>query len=369
MLPLDKAQTNYSQNSFFTELVNLPWKIIAHVVGGVAFQTSGTYAPRLFMEASHLNGCTFNMGANVNDYFKHCKYHYPKLEIKSEKEQEQFYANYAAAQEETGRLLTSQLSDFLCLQEVVDMERPLIKSLEKKGFQVFHFEGNPTFDNVIALNQSRFKDITNHSIDVDISDTFKKDATIVTATDIVTGQRMTFVSAHVPGIDLAKSAIDGNEAAAGDNYCSAIVHKLSKIATGTIQIIGADMNANPEKWNPWFEIFAKQGFQVLRSNSSTNVNPNDSEYQEREIDFMFAKTSSIWQQTKSIVCSTFENKVKLISDRPFGWNTSQNASDHLPVFINISTRLNASKAYQLWKSIYQLCLSSIYPKQPSIKIS
>lgn len=106
-------------------------------------------------------------------------------------------------------------------------------------------------------------------------------------------------------------------------------------------------------WNPRFELFSNQGFQVYRKNSATNVNPKDSIEQEREIDFIFTKaTTSIWQKIKSIFSSTVQFITTIKTENSIGWNVNDNASDHLPVFINISHKVNISQIYRLWNSIY-----------------
>ncbi|MGZ3632943.1 MAG: hypothetical protein ACXWM7_01260 [Parachlamydiaceae bacterium] len=279
--------------------------------------------------------CTYNVGSRVDDYFQLCRHFDPSLSFKSKEDEENFRSKYEVTQNRTAELLINKAVIY-CLQEVVDEERPIIKSLRERNFEIVHFKDLPYFDTVIALDKSRFKDITNHSINVAITPYFSKDAAIATATDILSGERVTFVSAHAPGFDLTKKPND-EDTAEGDYYCQKIVQELSDIDCGAIQIIGADMNANPEKWNPRFEVFSKEGFQVYRKNSPTNVNPNDSVEQAREIDFIFTKTtSSIWQKLKSILGSSLQLDAAIRSENSIGWNVDDNASDHLPVFVDIN---------------------------------
>jgi hypothetical protein len=307
--------------------------------------------------------CTYNLGSRVDDYFLLCKHLDPSLSFKSKKEEDDFLLKYDNVQNRTTELLANT-SEAYCLQEVADEDRPLIKSFKERNFEILHSTGTALFDTAIALDKNRFKDITNHSIIVQINPHFSKDAAIATATDIFTGERILFVSAHVPGFDFTKQ-VDDEDAAEGDLYCRAIVKKLSEIGSGTFHIMGADMNANPEKWNPRFEVLSQQRFQLHRTNSATNVNPKDSTEQEREIDFIFTKTStSIWQKIKSIFFSTVQFNTAIKIQNSIGWNIDDNASDHLPVFIGISHTIKSSKIHQLWNATYHAVSSCFRAQQP-----
>jgi hypothetical protein len=196
---------------------------------------------------------------------------------------------------------------------------------------------------------------------VEIGPGLKKDVAIATATELLSGRRITFVSAHVPGFDFTKEVSD-EDAYNGDFYCQAILKKLSEIGNGNIQVIGADMNANPEKWSHRFQEFFDRGFRLYRKNSPTNVNPKDSREQMREIDFIFTKTSSIWQKIKSIFFSTIQFETTIRNQNSIGWDMNVNASDHLPVFIDISAKINLSKIHQAWNATWDL-LSSCFRTQ------
>lgn len=294
--------------------------------------------------------CTYNVGSRIDDYFQLCRHLDPSLSFKNSEEEEAFRSKYDVTQNRTAELLTNK-AEVYCLQEVVSEERPLIQSLKEKAFEIIHLEGLPFFDTAIALDKDRFKDITNHSFDVQITKRFKKDVAIATATDVLTGQRITFVSAHAPGFDFTKEVSD-KDAAEGDFYCRAILNKLSEIGNSTLHVIGADMNANPEKWDPRFRVFYNQGFQLNRKNSATNVNPKDSKEKEREIDFIFTKTSSSnWQKIKSIFFSIIQFETAIKNENSIGWNIDDNASDHLPIFIGISAKISVSKICRLWNEM------------------
>lgn len=280
--------------------------------------------------------CTYNIG-RIEDYLKLCKYRDSSYTIKSKEEDESFQKKYDRIQSETTKLLEDQ-ADVFCFQEVGKRTRPIIQTLQSKGFKIVHDEKYDEFDTAVALNTSRFKNITPHSFNIQLTDSFNKDVAIATAEDIQTHQSAVFVSAHAPGFNLSQATINRDEAADGDLYCKTIAHELSEMGTYAIQVIGADMNANPEKWNPRFQFFSHQGFQIIRTGSSTNVNPKDSTYQEREIDFIFAKTTqSIGQKIKSIFSTTIKNHVAVKPFDPLGWDIEKNASDHLAIFMNVSS--------------------------------
>jgi hypothetical protein len=121
------------------------------------------------------------------------------------------------------------------------------------------------------------------------------------------------------------------------------------------------MNANPERWNPRFEIFS--GFQVNRNANATNVNPADGrynpEFQEREIDFILTKMIvSLWQKIKAIFCGYLENTAAIHHYNPLNWDHDTNCSDHLPVFTHVTSTQMDSKIYQLWAAISSCFCSS-----------
>lgn len=302
--------------------------------------------------------CTYNMGSSIDDYLLQCRHTNPAWKDKNAyflfenaEEEQDFAKSYKLTQDKTTELLTDKAAVY-CLQEVLNEERALIQSLKKKKFTIVHVESQ-YFDSVIALDQERFTDIVNHSFQVQIDQDTKKDVAVATATDTLSRQRMTFVSAHAPGF--AFENFDPQDAGKGDVYCEVILDELTKIGDGTVCVIGADMNANPEKWKPRFDLFSNKGFQLYRTDAATNVNPVDPVDKEREIDFIFTRTaSSILQKIKSIFISTIQTKVVVKKEgNPIGWSRDNNASDHLPVFVEVSHQVRVSKICQLWNAIYR----------------
>lgn len=270
-----------------------------------------------------LRVCSYNIGAHVGDYMLLCKYVNPNMSDKRTREEDAaFRAKYEKIQDITSKILEN-IADVFCLQEVVELDRPLMKMLQANDFHVVRCETVPYFDSAVVLNKKRFKDITNFSFVAQITETFPKDVAVALATEISSGQKMCFVSGHAPGCDLTR-AVRADDAADGDIYCRLVAQKLHEIAKGTLQVVGVDMNVNPEKWKGRFKIFTDEGFKIGRSNAITNVNSRDVSYKEREIDFFLFKPTGI---TASVKCFG-----------GLGFDPEKNQSDHLPVCLEMSVQ-------------------------------
>lgn len=269
---------------------------------------------------SALRFCHFNIGG-VKDYYIQHGFLKPDSKIK----QEELLSKYEIAQENIAKILcSSNPHDVYFLQEVIHKDRPLIRELIKTKFTLFHKNTYNGFDTVIALNGERFKDAQDFSIEVNVKQ-LKKEATIVVAKDLITEQSIAFVSAHAPGFDFESSNLE-QETQFGDTYCQAIITKLNEIAKGCIQIIGVDMNANPEKWQKRFDIFLKEGFKLVRLNEATNLNPQCKEVQ-REIDYVLVKIESLLSKNQSFIFDDQSTTIKAA----LTWDLTNNPSDHLPL--------------------------------------
>lgn len=267
---------------------------------------------------------SYNMGTNIKDFAWECDYLKEKIddgEISQKKYQE--------AQENTTKSLVGRASVYL-LQEVGMEDRPLAIGLKLAGYAMFHIlnhlnvsekvQNRRVFDAAIFLKQDEFMNVENHSKMID-----GWDVAIVSATHTLTGERITFASAHVPGFSLDEEKLCQADMRDGGKYCRIIIETVLAIKDSTIHIIGADMNANPEvlvkagekserTWTHCFEKFNDAGFETYRTDKSTNVKP-DSDYCKREIDFIFARA-----------VLTQEKTTRLLK-----WDSSLNASDHRPV--------------------------------------
>ena len=174
---------------------------------------------------------TYNMGANIYDYLAlrgHTDGFTPNAELANKPE---YHSDYAKAEEAVAVNFTDNAYnssfDVYCLQEVGSEDRPLIKRL-KSAFTIVHLEGHEgaVFDTAIALKNRRFEAITNHSFLAKTSNSgyTTSDLAVVTAIDKKTGEKVAFVSAHVPGFDFAqKGPMVERDVISGNIYCQEIV--------------------------------------------------------------------------------------------------------------------------------------------------
>ncbi|MFI5334358.1 MAG: hypothetical protein ACHQT8_04225 [Chlamydiales bacterium] len=319
------------------------------------------------------------MGASQGDYQMLCRHlnqapplpESPHFTDESTRSERQAYASelqaawergYAQAQEAASGSLAN-LADVYCFQEVATEERPFMRAFPQERFARIHLQNAQAFDTAILLDRERFREITHHSMNVLIqydsrgTNHWQQDVAIATAIDRLTDQRVTFVSAHTPGFNFTINPLNTNtcpELANGDRYCIAIANRLKEIGGSKIEVIGCDMNANPERWNARFQIFSD--FQVNRNGTATNVNAADGRIlpgsQEREIDFILTRViTSIWQRIKAFFCSYIVNTAAIHHYNPFTWDHETNCSDHLPVFIHVTSTRTSSKLHQLFSYI------------------
>jgi hypothetical protein len=235
-----------------------------------------------------LRVCSYNIGRDSGEYCNLLRCRDPDFKDIEDPEfsQSKIEERSKEAERQAAQLLEGQ-TDVYCLQEVISEDRTLIDFLKKKGFTIIHLLGKEIFDTVIALDPLRFKNIQNFSFNLSSDENILEDVAVAQAVDIKSNQLVVFTSAHVPGFNF--QSLNQREMKRGEISCEKIIQKLSSINQNAIQVIGADMNANPEVGGQRFEIFSKAGFQLNRCNLPTNVNPRDTVHQEREIDFIWTK--------------------------------------------------------------------------------
>lgn len=291
------------------------------------------------------NLCSFNIGLSASDYRRLSAYKrgevlaagergaLPFLDSEAFKNVQQ---QYKKAQEATAAKLQGVASVYL-LQEVGNERRPLLWDhnkkeaqdwLSKKSFRFFHSPRHGVkkfFGCAVAIDTTLFADIQNHSQLVTLKDStgapFLKDVAVVTATHQKSQKGFVFVSLHAPGCNL-QGDVDAHDAAAGDQYCAAVAEIVSRVGGSRTRVIGGDMNVNPEKWPARFSKF--QGYQILRSNKKTNVNPlyEADVDRKRELDFFLFSPQG----------SSLSSKV-VPSD--FKFNPKAHCSDHRPIRMQI----------------------------------
>lgn len=272
--------------------------------------------------------CSCNMGSDFNDYYNLCQYVEPSFLINSEGQQEQFKAKYGDIQKQVAARLKDQAEVFF-LQEAVELGRPLIVALQERHFQIF--KTNEKFSDCMIALSSNFQNVENHSKLLDGGD-----VAIANAVHKPSGQAFTFVSAHVPHCSL-EGVVDPDDASTGDHYCRQMAETLHQIGPSTVQLIGADMNANPEKWLPRFTTLTEKGFEIHRTRGPTNVKPQSQTYKERELDFFFTRTPPQKGLFSGITSLWKAQKVQMLTDQPLGWKSDRNASDHVPIFAHVVT--------------------------------
>jgi len=306
-----------------------------------------------------LRVCTYNIGARVNDYMENLKYNEDNYEREHKPEKDS--TSYSQAQEKTGDLLTApwQRPHIYCLQEVgpLDLDRPLINRLVAANFAIIHFEGAYR-DSVVALDRTRFSQIENHSF---VSNFENRYVAVATAVDHLTGQSVVIASAHVPGFSYLGMKQDReygsdrgkDRAESGDAlFTRELIPMMNHLAEpNTLQIIGADMNADPEIWPARFESLENASFDRIEPDSFTNVHLNFAErdhpeLKTRKIDYLFTRVTtfekSILQRISEaiggIFFATFTMDESIFVDRdPLdGFNPECNASDHRPVYAEIT---------------------------------
>ena len=183
------------------------------------------------------------------------------------------------------------------------------------------------FDTAIAVNSQRFEKIDKTddcSFKIEITTIKSADVAYIKLTEKITGNKIAVLSLHVPGYGLT----DLNEKRRsilikrGDEYCQKVAEKLDEIVAERVKVfIGADMNTNPELLPTRFQMFTDKGLQLIRSNEPTCWNPIDTDYQKREIDFIFENSvGNVSSKVRSLL--TFAKE--------------KNSSDHLAIVNSFS---------------------------------
>jgi endonuclease/exonuclease/phosphatase family metal-dependent hydrolase len=298
--------------------------------------------------------CSYNLGTDDRDYNLLWSYLGKKERDNS--------AEYAQAEKKVADLLKEE-ADVYLFQEfdksIADpqggppahtTDRPLIQALLDKKF-VFIQHRTKTQSSEILLETDAVIFLNPNRFEVERTQTYSINRTtaVAIATDRVTKQRIAFVSFHAAGFNLTQTpeklqqeVKDGNGPAWGDEECQTLVDKLQELESKSdVQILGGDVNASPEKWQNRFNIFTQQNIQVIRTNEPTAVNPKDSTYQEREIDYFFINKSNVgkavsWIQSLfSRVIVDYQVTISKIAGFE-EWSTENNASDHKPIRMKVT---------------------------------
>lgn len=265
---------------------------------------------------------------------------------------------FEAAKQKTAELLKGKAHVY-CLQEV-GQNNPLLQELEKERFTIIRAGSN-----VIALDSTRFSSHT------DCSERGKHigfggihDTAIALAVDQETKKEVAFAST---GVGFARANNGGKIFLSPDNGGTQIASELSALGTlnlGALQVIGAGVSANPIMADTLLEHLSAGDFETHRLDTHTMVDPLYSNNHDKvEADFIFTKTppATFWQRIKAIFVSTFYGHVSIKEIQPLGFDPTRNASNHIPLFIEVKTR--ESKISQLWNRL-SASISSCFRASP-----
>lgn len=300
--------------------------------------------------------CNSNLGSDANDYTNLCKYLDSNFTLASKEAANAHSAKYQQLDAEAATALADQ-SNVYCFQEVGSADRPILKELKTRGFEIVHFESKEgVFDTAIALDGKRFKHIQNDSIQLQLGNNENFDIAIATATERESGQQFTFVSAHPSGMCL--HPVEEDVAETGDNLCASLADYINSSFPNSILIMGMDMNASPETWSKRFDYFTNKGFSLHRTNEKTNVFPPRAPHEERELDYIFMKAVerplTFWDRLWNVFKPIYSNWQLNMIPNPtqISWNVDTNPSDHIPIFARVLPRQDFSKIYQLWTYLF-----------------
>jgi len=268
------------------------------LLGGSIEASIRTAAAARTHSDGELNVVTFNIGANIEDYRLLCMHN------GCEPTKENYHSSQVRAAAFFKGLIQSKQADVILLQEVYD-NKILLEALGQEGFEIYRcnqltMRGEPKDDCAILLHPDRFhvKRVIRARID-------GEDAPVVVANDKLTNHIFMFATAHVPGMTLINVNSMAEQAQIGDGYIEKLLPFMERVSTENsvgIQIFGADMNRNPEKWDYPFGLLNDAGFDTHRTGQTTEVFPPQPQYPQRELDFIFSRV-------RDAVSSMFEKLV------------------------------------------------------------
>lgn len=264
--------------------------------------------------------------------------------------------------EETAKDLV-HAADVYALQEVKSDDRPDIKVFQKNGFQIYRPQSKKpkdpadtrASDTAIAINPAKFSNIKNKSF----TTSGGLDFAVVTCIEKSTGKKIAFVSGHIPGFNLEEKdqSIMRDGAETGDNEIRAVIDRIQDICADCDSVMfGADMNANPEIYNPRFQLLIDAGFEVHRTNSPTNnmerntFNPERKVHlKERELDYIFIKKqepSGFFHALKKLFNRDTIQVAHIDKSRSnLTLDPISSPSDHIPIFIRVEEVANSPKGF------------------------
>lgn len=337
-----------------------------------------------------LRFCSYNMGTNQDDYHRSLIYNhlsFSKGEEPFSLSEEEFGAAWQATLSDLenryqevekaaadGLLQDEVRAHVYCFQEVGNLNRPLIQKFRERGFLFFHVNAQNYLDSVVAVDPERFQVLGGDLVMRDEQN--GADIGLVKLKDRLTGYTLVAASLHVPGFSFRGLELERGSGKSpegpqvGDRHCKWVADQLNQPGLShQMAFIGADMNAIysegpcPGEWNPRYEKFTDRSFTPLLPQNPTNVNPwyNEPEGTHlRPIDAGFIRYSedsagSFWERIASRVYNFFfdlfsapEAVIREDLDPLNGFNPETNASDHKPLFFEVSFGITPSSISQIF---------------------
>lgn len=283
---------------------------------------------------------SWNMGTDVNDYkLRLPEFHAAdadKLKLAPLIEND-FDGLHAIAAEKLFSDKTA-IGSVVMLQEhkfkTAGTERAEVEKLKNLNYEI---RSAPTTrawgpDISIAIDRDRFEIVSQEARNFENG----SKALIVFAEDKESHRTIAFVSVAVTGSTLLgkrKEIKDGAKLANED--CKALIAWVKdECKRSDVVCIGGDFNANPEKLPSRFALFAKAGFKLSRTKSTTELNYDQgmseakNNYNKRELDFFLVKdqSKSIMGKIKSIFSRRIVNQKATTYGR-----FADHGSDHMPI--------------------------------------
>lgn len=294
-------------------------------------------------------------------------------------EQREDYWDWRPTDLEEGQRNTASLAgqaSVYCYQGAYHVSHfpPLLSELQRRTFQVITDDrAGYLKPGAIAVDRMRFTQITNHTFshETRCRQPFGSGALmsphpvlIASATDVVTGQRFTFVS--------PKPLDPLSEPGQQKVYYDAIMQQIATVAPDSIQIIGLDSlthqfggrNDDIEEHfhatDGVFIGFSKEGFQLHSPDEPTKFQHYNTTLVKGDgfLTKVPKKTKTFWEKIKSLFRSAIQwtaeinSSKRLQSAGKLDWDVQNNPSQHRPIFITVQIKPPAaSRLSRLWNYI------------------
>ena len=242
--------------------------------------------------------------------------------------------------------------DVICLQEVKNVNRAFIRTLQTAGFEIVTPVGE-TIDTAIAVRRSIYSAHTPFStltVSERRGDPFGEDVAGTTIT-LRNGVTIAVASLHTPGFALYRPGSaprqvrdQSGEKNVADNYVAKVFDHLAN-QQADIKIVAGDMNNNPQNHTTPFSRIQQRGFTVMQPKQATDWNGADQDYSARVLDFIFLRQKPFFESWKLFFKSLVSPVLRVSATaadvmKGYAFESGKTCSDHLPVatVLHIETR-------------------------------